>query len=180
MRKSVFEEIHDSPLGGHLGFEKCYQKVVKRFYWKHMTKDIKHWIKQCTLCQMVSIPQHQEDIGFIHSIPVLEPWHTIGMDIVGPFPVSKSGNKYILTIVDYLCKWPEAFAIPDQKTETIVKIFVEEVVCRHGIPAKIITDQGTNFMSGIFADVCRILKIEKLHITACNSRANGLVKRFKH
>jgi hypothetical protein len=102
---------------------------------------------------MFSIPPHQDKIGLIQSVPILEPWHTIGMDIVGPLPTSANGNKYIFTLMDYMTKWPDAFAIPDQKTETLAKIFVEEVCCRHGIPAKIITDMGSNFMSGFFKDI---------------------------
>jgi hypothetical protein len=178
LRKKVFEELHENELSAHLGFEKTYHKINSRFYWKNMSKEIKNWIKHCTLCQMISIPNHQDEIGYINSIPVLEPWHTIGMDIVGPLPTSNRGNKYILTMMDYLTKWPEAFAIPDQKTETIAKIFVEEIYCRQGAPVKIITDMGTNFMSGFFQDVCRILKIEKIHTTAYNPRGNGLVERF--
>jgi hypothetical protein len=80
--------------------------------------------------------------------------------------------------MNYLTKWPEAFTIQDQKTETLAKIFVEEVCCRHGMPVKIITDMGSNFMSGFFKDVCRILNVEKVNTTAYNPRGNGLIERF--
>jgi len=66
-------------------------------------------------------------------IPVGGPFHRIAVDVL-QLPLTAQGNSYVVTFMDYLTKWPEAFAIPDQKAETIAKLFVEEIVCRHGIP----------------------------------------------
>lgn len=62
-------------------------------------------------------------------IVVSEPFEIVAMDIVGPLPLTEAGNKYILVFGEYLTKWPEAFPIPDMKTDTIAKIFVEQIVC---------------------------------------------------
>ena len=77
--------------------------------------------------------------------------------IMGPLPESIKGNKYILVFMDYLTKFPEAFALPDQTTEAfalpdqtteaIAKIYVNEIVTRYGPPRKLLSDRGTNFRS---------------------------------
>jgi len=58
----------------------------------------------------------------LHPIPIVAPWYHVGIDLV-KMPKSKSGNSYILSLVDYFTKWPEAIAIPDKKAETIASSF---------------------------------------------------------
>ena len=60
----------------------------------------------------------------------------IGVDVVGPFPESIKKNKYLIVFINYLTKWPEAFAVANQNSETIAKLLVEEIICRHGSPKK--------------------------------------------
>ena len=58
------------------------------------------------------------------------------------FPKSAEGNQYAVVVMDYLTKWPEVFATQDQSALTIAKLFVQEVVCRHGVPAQLLLDRG--------------------------------------
>ncbi len=67
------------------------------------------------------------------SIPVSAPFQVIGTDIMGPFPVTNKGNRYIITFTDHFTKWVEAFAIPRIDALTIAKIYVEDIICRHGL-----------------------------------------------
>ena len=69
----------------------------------------------------------------LQPIPVGGPFHRVAVDIL-KFLLTSNGNCYIAVFMDYLMKWPEAFAIPDQKAETIVRLFLEHIVCHHGIP----------------------------------------------
>ena len=60
--------------------------------------------------------------------------------------------------MDYLTKWPEAFAIPDQKAKTTTApLILEHVVCRHGIPEELLSDRGANFLSNLMQKICQIL-----------------------
>lgn len=58
----------------------------------------------------------------------------IALDIVGPLPLTESGNKYILTIQDNLTKFSQAYPIPNQETETVARTFVKEFICRFALP----------------------------------------------
>ena len=64
----------------------------------------------------------------------------IALDVLGPLPLTESGNKYIVTIADYFTKWVEALPIPDHEATTIAEL-LKEVICRFGVSQQIHSDQ---------------------------------------
>lgn len=78
------------------------------------------------------------------------------MDILGPLPLTKLGNKYLLVIVDCFTKWVEAFPVKNIR-KTVVEVFINQFVSRHGVPVEIHTDQGKNFESQLFLELMRLL-----------------------
>ncbi|KAL1276512.1 hypothetical protein QQF64_036135 [Cirrhinus molitorella] len=100
------------------------------------------------------------------------------LDVLGPFPESKSGNRYILVIFDQFTCWVEAFPIPEHGAETTVKRLVFDVISRFGAPLEIHTDQGRNFDSVLFTEVCRLLQVTKTRTTPYHPASNGQAKRF--
>ena len=100
------------------------------------------------------------------------------MDIQGPIVETPRKNRYILVISDYFSKWVEAYAMPDQTTETIAGIFVREWISRYGCPSFLHTDLGRNLESAIMKAVCDLLGIIKTHTVARNPQSDGQVERF--
>ena len=98
----------------------------------------------------------------LQPIPVGGPFHCVGVDIL-KLPLTYVGNQYVLVFLDYLKKWVEAFPIKDQKAETVARVFVEEVICRHGSPEYLLSDRGSNFLSELIAEVCRLMQIKKIN-----------------
>jgi transposase InsO family protein len=98
------------------------------------------------------------------------------LDIVGPLTPTVEGNKYLLTFQDELSKYTIAIPIQQQDAETVVKIFVE-VVLKFGIPKTILTDQRSNFLSELFTNICKLLKIKKIKTTAYHPQSNGALER---
>ena len=76
-------------------------------------KDIALYIQSCTTCQRVN-NRMERPAHSLHPTEVNSPWHRIGIDLIGPLPLTTSGNSYIVTCSDYFTKWPEAAAIPDK------------------------------------------------------------------
>ena len=74
-------------------------------------------------------------------IPVAGPFDHMGVGVI-QFPRSHHGNQYAVVFVDYLTKWPEVSAFPDQTAATIAKLLVGGIVSRHGLPAEIFSDRG--------------------------------------
>ncbi len=97
-------------------------------------------------------------------IPVGGPFHRMGVDVL-QLPLTASGNRYVVVFADYLTKWVEGFGVPDQSAETIARLLVNEIFCRHGAPEHFLSDRGPNFLSELFTEVCRLLNIKKLGIT---------------
>ena len=69
----------------------------------------------------------------------------------------------MVVFLDYFTKWAEAFAVPDQKAGTVVRLLVKQVVCRHSIPEELSSDRGAIFLSSVIQNVCKILGIKKIY-----------------
>lgn len=105
------------------------------------------------------------------------PFEKIFLDIVGPLNVTSNGNKYILTIQDDLIKFSEAIAITNTEAQTVAEKFVTHVICKHGTPQQLLTDQGSNFLSSMFKSVCKLLKIKKIQTTPYHPEGNCALER---
>ena len=109
-----------------------------------------------------------------------EAWVKIALDIVGPLPLSESGNKYVLTCQDNLTKYLIAIPIDNQEAETVADIFVNKICLIHGIPQIVLTDQGSNFMSKLFQRMCKLFKIKKIATSSYHPQSNGSLERSHH
>ena len=113
---TVLMEAHDKL--GHQGNSCIYCLIKCQYYWKGMNKDIRKYITNCVLCQWKKAKVQQYPLQMIE-IPD-RPFDKIAIDLVTECKTSTSGNKNILTIMDHLTGWPEAFPIPDKSPDTIV------------------------------------------------------------
>ncbi len=153
----VMELAHAHPMAGHLGGQNTTQRVRDRFHWPGLEADVKRFCQACPTCQRTS-PQMPPPSPLI-PLPIIEvPFERIGMDLIGPLP--KSARGHILVIVDYATRYLEA--VPLRKA-IAQELFL--LSSRVGIPAEILTDQGTPFMSRLMADLCRLLKVKQLRTT---------------
>ena len=154
----IMELAHDHATAAHLGRRKTLSRLTSRFYWPHMRRDVTHYVRACLLCQQYK-PTNQKPGGLMKSIIVTEPWHTVGIDITGPLPKTRRGNRFILVVVDYFTKWVELFPLQCTKANIIAQLFLDEVICRFGFPIRVISDNGVQFLSKIFIQLCDLLGI---------------------
>ena len=172
------EAYHDTPFGGHQGVGRTTDVIKERYYWKHMDKDIAEYVQTCKKCnERKTSVNDRAPVPMKITSPVTRPFQKVSLDIVGPLPKTHSGNQYILTFQDHFPKYPEAFPLTNQKATTIAKVFVEEIICRHGTPEVLLTDQGTNFTGELFQEMCKLLDIKKIQTTAYHPASNGIVER---
>ncbi|GBN99626.1 hypothetical protein AVEN_147005-1 [Araneus ventricosus] len=102
----------------------------------------------------------------------------MALDILGPFPVTTKGNRYVLVLMDYFTKWPEAISILDQEASTVAEELVRSWISYYGVPMILHSDQDTNFNSALFTELCRLLGILKTRTTALHPESDGVVERF--
>ena len=144
-RNTVLQLAHDIPLSGHLGKKKTTQRLLQRFYWPTIHRDVAEYCRTCDVCQKMT-RQKARRVPMIPLPIIEEPFSRIAMDIVGPLPKSRSGKRYILVICDYATRYPEAVALRFTDAECIAEELVT-VFSRVGVPREILTDQGSNFTS---------------------------------
>ena len=177
IRNEVLHLAHDDPSAGHLGFSRTFDHLQQRLYWPGMREDVQQWLLRCDKCGQRKTPTPVVRAP-TQSIEVGHPMEFWSMDIVGPLPVTAQGNQYILVMSDHDTKWVEAAPIPNQRAETVAQEFVKEVISRHGVPEKILTDQGRNFESDLMKKVFEVMGIEKLRTSAYHPQTDGQVERF--
>lgn len=177
MVPEVLKMLHNSATGGHLGVQKLQAKVKDRFYWPGWFEDVKKWCRECTECasRKSSAPNIRAPL---QPSFVSRPFERVALDILGPLPLTGDKNKYILVIGDYFSKWTEAVALPNQEAVSIAKVLVQEWVCRFGVPRSIHSDQGRNFESKLFTELCGLLQMHKTRTTSYHPQSNGMVERF--
>ena len=107
-----------------------------------------------------------------------EPFTRIGINILGPDNVTAEGIKYILVISDYFTKWVQVYPIKDMEAKTVAEILLKEFISRMGLPVIIHSNQGRNFKSKLFQQMCGLFGIKKTRTTAFQPSSNGLVERF--
>ena len=172
---NILYSFHKDLLAGHFGFNETFRAISMKYFWPNMGDDIKAYIKSCDTCQRRQRPMKTEPL---HSLKVGQPFDRLGMDIVGPLPLTKNGNQYIVVATEYLTKWPEARALPDAKATSVVSFFYEDIICRHGCPRELLMDQGTHFVNALLDALCNRLGVKHRLSTAYHSQTNGLVERF--
>lgn len=176
-RLELIKEYHIKPLGGHQGLSRTYKRIKLLYKWKNMKQDIKDFIKQCESCQKNKITVKNTKMPMVVTSVATKPFERVYLDIVGPTTLTDNDNRYILTFQDELTKYAEAIPIKNQESSTIATEFVNNIVCRHGIPESVLTDQGANFLSQIFKNMCKLLKLRKIRTTAFHPQTNGQLER---
>ena len=167
---------HDVPMAGHLGIRKTRSRIMHRYYWPGIFKDVATYCRTCEVCQRTQT-RRPPRVGMVPMPLVAKPFQRIGMDVVGPLPRTQRGNHFILTICDYATRYPEAIALPSTDAYRVARELVA-FFARVGIPEEILTDQGSNFMSALLEEVYHLLQVKRIRSTPYHPQTDGLVERF--
>lgn len=172
-RKRILREFHGR---SHPGISRMKEALKLQFSWDGIAKSIEDLVRTCPTCQKVKVTKRNKLPMKITSTS-MKPFEKIFIDIVGPLPVSYANNRYILTIQDDLTKYSLGIPLPNQEASTVARALVERFICIFGIPDSILSDQGSNFLSKLFIEVTKLLKIHKLTTTAYHPQTNGSLER---
>ena len=177
-RSEILRLAHEIPVGGHLGINKTCDKIMRHFFWPGIRRDVSEFCKTCHTCQVVGKPNNVIPVAPLHPIPVAdEAFSKIILDCVGPLPKTKSGNQYLLTIMCVTTRFPEAIPLRNIKTRTILKALIKFFTV-FGLPKEIQTDQGSNFMSGLFQQNVYELGVKQIRSSAYHPQSQGALERF--
>jgi hypothetical protein len=171
----VLYMMHSHPTAGHLGIDAMYYKIVERYYWDGMYRDIREYVRTCEVCQKRGKSRRKEPL---HPIKIGQAFERVGIDLVGPLPITNQKNHYIIVATDYLTRWPEAQAVSDASAATLAQFIFTEIICRHGIPKIILSDQGPNFRSDMIRILCEKFLIRHKFSSPYHPQTNGMVERL--
>eukprot|EP00745_Piridium_sociabile_P016607 TRINITY_DN2466_c0_g1_i7.p1 TRINITY_DN2466_c0_g1~~TRINITY_DN2466_c0_g1_i7.p1 ORF type:complete len:1403 (+),score=222.61 TRINITY_DN2466_c0_g1_i7:99-4307(+) len=178
LRVPIMTLAHDAPMSGHLAAQRTLNRIFQHFYWPGMCADVKRFCGSCVRCQKTVHKGRVGKVPLVKMPVVKEPFGTVGIDIIGPIiPRALSGNRYVLVMVDFATRYPEATPLKNIDTETVAEALFA-MWARTGIPEKVLTDRGTQFMSSVMREVHRLLAIRGLRTTPYHAQCNGLVERF--
>jgi transposase InsO family protein len=173
----VIEAHHDKVYAGHQGVKRTRDLVKLNYFWPSMNRDIEMYIKQCESCTKFKAGrQPRAPLGELPE--TYAPFELVSIDICGPYPETKKGNRYLLTFIDHFSRYPEAIPIPKQDAATVARALVTEIFSRLGCPHTLSSDRGTNFMSELFQEMCKLLNVKRLKSTAFNPQMQGKVEKF--
>ena len=169
---------HETAFAGHLGVKKTFDRIVSNFYWPGIFSRVRRFCASCDICQR-TVKKSSVSKAPLHSVPVVgNPFEKVAIDLIGPiFPVSSRGNRWILTLIDYATRYPEAIALKSTDTETVAEALLD-IFSRVGVPNSIVSDNGPQFVSNIMKEVSRLLSIETIHSSPYHPQGNGLVERL--
>jgi len=165
LRLRVLRYRHDHPLAGHFGQNRTLELIRREYTWPGLRTFVKDYVRSCTSCARAKTPRHRP-YGLLKQLPVPErPWNSISMDFIEQLP-SSTGFTAILVVVDRLSK--QAIFIPTHDTITspeLAKLFLLHVFSKHGVPAHVTSDRGTEFVSHFFRSLGKALDM-RLHFTS--------------
>lgn len=174
LRLQVIVAYHDN--NGHFGVEKTNETLMKKYFWPGMFRQVWEHVAKCIPCNQRNLRRQRPPLQETEIPPF--PFAKISLDLSGPYPTTLSGNKYIVSFVDWYSGWPEAFPTPDKNASTIASLVLEEIFPRFGSCLVMVTDNGTENDNRIMREVLSELKIHHVTTSRYHPQSNAKVERF--
>ncbi|XP_039012179.1 uncharacterized protein LOC120141335, partial [Hibiscus syriacus] len=175
--KLILEEVHEGICGTHANGHVMARQIMRfGYYWSTMETDCINYARKCHKCQIygdrIHTPPHP-----LHVMTAPWPFSMWGMDVIGQIsPKASNGHRFILVAIDYFTKWVEAASYANVTQSTICKFLKKEIICRYGLPERIISDNALNLNNKMMDSVCKQFKIKHHNSTTYRPKMNGAVE----
>ena len=163
LKQQVLTQLHIN----HMSFENMKLLACKSVFWHNINADVEAYIKLCATCLEFQQTQPKEKVTH-HNIP-LRPWEVIGADIF------HFKNKNYLCIVDYNSEFLVVKRLEGLSADNLINV-VKPIFAKYGMPRKLMSDVGTNFVSDKFHQICKLVNIEQATSSAYHHQSNSQVK----
>ena len=140
--------LHDLPTANHLGVQKTFDQLARHFFWVGMGKSVVQYCRTCDARQRLGKSNLQNRAPLIN-VPVIgTTFSKLAIDIVGPLKTCQSGNRFILTVIDFTSHYLLAYNLKSYTEMDVVKCLVE-VFSQYGLADELLSDCGSEFLSQI-------------------------------
>jgi hypothetical protein len=178
LMKKLLDEAHLSKFSMHPGSNKMYHDLRSLYWWTRMKREIAKYVFECDTCQRIKA-SHLKVAGTLQPLPIPSwKWEDLSMDfIVGLLNTSRHQDS-IWVIVDRLTK--TALFLPVHTTHGVEKyaeIYIDQIVCLHGIPRTIVSDRGAPFIARFWEQLQESLGTHVIRSSAYHPQTNGQTER---
>ena len=177
LQRKALLAVHALPSCNHPGVDKTLAQARLRFFWFGMASDVQEFVACCVTCAQIRLKSDAQRAP-LQPMYAGYPFQLVALDIVGPLPETPRGNRYLLVMADYFTRWAEAFPLQSVTAEAVAVAVVNGWIARFGSPEQLHSDQGPQFESKLFAELCRLLGIHKTRTTPYHPEGDGLVERL--
>ena len=175
-RTRLIQSIHDSPLNEHLGRESIREFLAREYTWLGMTQDVRRFVCNCNICGKSKIWRKQKH-GLFKPLPIPERiWSELSVDFITGLAPSKDCTS-IMVVTNRLSKSIIAVPMKETRAINVAQTLLEHIFQHHGLPTAIVLDCGTQFVSMLWTEVCRLVKITRRLLTAFYPETDGATER---
>ena len=174
LRYTVLQHLHDDH--GHLSFNQTYALVRSRFHFNKKSRYVSQYIKTCPVCLHRNKPT-QKPVGNLQPLPPVPLFTRLGIDFVGPIPLTRLKNQYLLVCTDYGSKWVEIAATKRADAHTAAEFLYHRIILRFGCFKELVSDLGSHFINELIQSLLHIFEIKHRKSTAYHPQTNGQTER---
>lgn len=174
-RKDLLIAHHFAPWGGHPNQNKMYKRLALNYYWPKIKEDCAKLTDNCLFCSRRNQTKAPETKLYSLTVPHL--FHTVALDFIGPI-LHKEEEYYILIMIDHFSRWPEATVTQTPTAPFIAQAFITTWVQRWGVPLRILTDRGSNFIKAFSTNVAQSLGVKTVLTSPYHPQSNGMAEAF--
>ena len=164
-KQTILDQLHYA----HQGVEKTKLRARDSVYWKQINQDIEKLVKSCPICQEHQ-PSQQKETLRPHEIPQ-RPWEVLGTDLF-----HFQGAEYLL-VADYYSKYFVVRKLGQNTSSSTVIRALKQILAEHGIPLKIISDNGPQFSAAIFKQFAEQWSFHHITSSPHYPKCNGFIER---
>jgi hypothetical protein len=178
LRKKILDEAHLSKFSMHQGSNKMYHDLRSLYWWTRMKREIAKYVSECDTCQRIKA-SHLKVAGTFQPLPIPSwKWEDICMDFIVGLPNTSRHHDSIWVIVDRLTKTAHFLPVHStHKTEKYAEIYIDQIVCLHGIPKTIVSDRGALFVARFWEQLQKSLGTTVIRSSAYHPQTGGQTER---
>ncbi|CAG9093180.1 unnamed protein product [Plutella xylostella] len=175
-REDILKSCHDIPIAGHLGVDRTTYRITGNYYWNGLRKDVIKYVKSCIECQRYK-PTNQKPAGLYQSTANNQRFEVLSIDLFGPLPKAPTNEKWIFIVEDTASRWIEIFAIKEATATVCATILLNQIFLRYGLPRKISSDNGVQFISAVMQKLTYCLGIQHIFSPVYHPEPNMVERR---
>lgn len=173
LRNDVIKRAHDDPIASHGGMVKTIELIRRYFYWPGLVKDVREYIRNCDVCKCTKAPNQILKPEMGKQALSARPLQRLYIDLLGPYPRSKSGYIGLLIVLDHLTKFHWLFPMKKFTSPIIMEYLEKQIFHTFGVPETIVSDNGSQFRANDFNAFLTSYGINHIYTAVYSPQSNA-------